>query len=130
MKNKGSVKLITHDKVKSIITLITKAQPKPNILAVFLFLAGSFATATANQTSFSATYSVGFVDVFMNGVKLSDSSYTATNGTTIVLSEGASLGDVIEIIGYVITTPTYNITVSTSSPSGGANGDIWIKYTA
>ena len=90
----------------------------------------TYATATANQTSFSATYSVGFVDVFMNGVKLSDSSYTATNGTTIVLSEGASLGDVIEIIGYVITTPTYNITVSTSSPSGGANGDIWIKYTA
>ena len=66
----------------------------------------------------------------MNGVKLSDSSYTAINGTTIVLNEGASLGDVIEIIGYVITTPTYNITVSTSSPSGGANGDIWIKYTA
>jgi hypothetical protein len=90
----------------------------------------TYATATANQTSFSATYSVGFVDVFMNGVKLSDSSYTAINGTTIVLNEGASLGDVIEIIGYVITTPTYNITVSTSSPSGGANGDIWIKYTA
>jgi len=90
----------------------------------------TYAIATAGQTSFSATYTVGFVDVFMNGVKLSDSSYTATTGTTIVLNEGASLGDVIEIVGYVITTPTYNITISTSSPSGGANGDIWIQYTA
>ena len=90
----------------------------------------SYAIATAGQTSFSATYTVGFVDVFMNGVKLSDSSYTATTGTAIVLNEGASLGDVIEIVGYVITTPTYNITISTSSPSGGANGDIWIQYTA
>ena len=66
----------------------------------------------------------------MNGVKLSDSSYTATTGTAIVLNEGASLGDVLEIVGYVITTPTYNITISTSNPSSGANGDIWIKYTA
>ena len=90
----------------------------------------TYAVATAGQTSFSATYTVGFVDVFMNGVKLSDSSYTAINGTTVVLNEGASLGDVLEIVGYVITTPTYNITISTSDPSGGANGDIWIKYTA
>ena len=36
----------------------------------------------------------------MNGVRLSGSEFTAINGTSIILSNGASLGDVIDIIGY------------------------------
>ena len=59
-------------------------------------------TATAYQTTFAATYSIGYVDVYRNGVKLVDGSdYTATTGTSIVLIEGPSLnGDVIEIIAF------------------------------
>jgi hypothetical protein len=56
-------------------------------------------TATAGQTSFSATYEVGYVDVYLNGAKLSGTQYTATNGTTIELIESASLDDIVEIIG-------------------------------
>jgi hypothetical protein len=56
-------------------------------------------TATNNQTVFNGTYTVGFVDVFLNGAKLSESEYTATNGTTITLDEGANEGDIIEVIG-------------------------------
>lgn len=60
-------------------------------------------TATESQTSFSATYSVGYVDVFLNGVKLSSSQFTATDGTSIVLSEGASVDDIVEIVGFTVT---------------------------
>lgn len=68
--------------------------------------------ATGGQTSFPATYSVGYVDVFLNGSKLSETQYTATNGTSINLIEGASLDDVIEIVGY-------NLFLSSSTPSLG-----------
>ena len=57
-------------------------------------------TATSGQTTFSATYNVGYVDVFLNGVKLSENEYTATNGTSIVLDTGASLDDIVEVVGY------------------------------
>lgn len=57
-------------------------------------------TATQNQTTFSATYTVGFVEVYLNGIRLSDSEFTASNGTSVVLSSGASVGDVIDIIAF------------------------------
>ena len=57
-------------------------------------------TATAGQTQFNVTYNVGYVDVFLNGAKLSGNEYTATNGTSIVLDTGASLYDIVEVVGY------------------------------
>lgn len=58
-------------------------------------------TATENQTTFSATYDVGFVDVYMNGLKLTDGvDFTATSGTDIVLSSGAPAGYIIDIVAY------------------------------
>ena len=59
------------------------------------------ATATASQTTFSATYTAGYVDVYLNGVKLiSGTDFTATNGTSVVLSTGAAVGDLVEILAY------------------------------
>jgi len=57
-------------------------------------------TATASQTTFSATYDQR-VDVYLNGVLLSSSDYTATSGTDIVLSTGATSGDIVQIDAYV-----------------------------
>ena len=57
-------------------------------------------TATAGQTVFNATYDSGFVDVYLNGLKLADSDFTATNGTTIVLTSGATAGDIVDIVAY------------------------------
>ena len=58
-------------------------------------------TATGGQTSFAATYDVGFVDVYLNGLKLnSESDYTASNGTTVVLTSGAAAGDIVDIVAY------------------------------
>ncbi len=58
-------------------------------------------TATASQTTFAITYDVGYVDVYLNGVKLVVSSdFTATSGTSIVLATGATAGDIVDIIAY------------------------------
>lgn len=56
--------------------------------------------ATANQTTFSATYDVGYLDVYLNGIKLSAADFTANNGTSFVLASGASVGDQVDAIGY------------------------------
>ena len=58
-------------------------------------------TATASQTTFAITYDVGFVDVYLNGSKLLVSTdFTATSGTNIVLSTGATAGDIVDIVAY------------------------------
>lgn len=61
-------------------------------------------TATADQTTFAATYALGYVDVFFNGVKLAEDQYTASNGTSIVLDEGAAIDDIIEIVAFNFAT--------------------------
>ena len=61
-------------------------------------------TATDDQTTFAATYALGYVDVFLNGVKLAEDQYTASNGTSIVLDEGAAVDDVIEIVAFNFAT--------------------------
>ena len=73
-------------------------------------------TATAGQTTFSATYTVGYIDVFLNGVKLSENEYTATNGTSIVLDTGASLGDIVETVGFSDVNLTNASTISLTGP--------------
>ena len=58
-------------------------------------------TATASQTSFAATYDAGYVDVYLNGIKLIDGTdFTATSGTSVVLTTGAALNDTVEIVGF------------------------------
>ena len=62
-------------------------------------------TATAGQTSFSVpSYTVGYVDVYRNGVMLGSADYTATSGTTIVLASGASAGDLVEVISFYVSS--------------------------
>tara|TARA_R100001463_G_scaffold32244_5_gene72418 strand:+ start:6809 stop:9370 length:2562 start_codon:yes stop_codon:yes gene_type:complete len=58
-------------------------------------------TATAGQTTFAAEYDAGFLDVYLNGIKLiNGTDFTATNGTSVVLASGASLNDTVDIVGY------------------------------
>ena len=56
--------------------------------------------ATASQTTFNVSYTVGTVDVFLNGARLSDAEFTATNGTSVVLTTGASVDDIIDVVSY------------------------------
>lgn len=58
-------------------------------------------TATANQTSFAATYTPGNVDVYLNGTKLTRvTDYTDTSGTAVVLTTGADVGDLVDIVAF------------------------------
>ncbi len=58
-------------------------------------------TATSNQTTFNTGgYTAGFIDVFMNGVKLAAADFTATNGSDVVLASGAAANDIVEVVAY------------------------------
>jgi hypothetical protein len=58
-------------------------------------------TATAAQTTFAATYDVGYVDVYLNGVKQQVSvDFVATNGTSVVFGTGLTSGDIVDIVAY------------------------------
>lgn len=71
-------------------------------------------TATASQTSFAtAGYTPGFIDVYLNGVHLQNGTdFTATNGSDVVLTTGAALNDVLEVVAYSTfdSANTYNRT--------------------
>lgn len=61
-------------------------------------------TATAGQDTFTPAggYQLGYVDVYQNGILLVDGTdYTASNGTTVVLTEAASADDSIKLVTYV-----------------------------
>ena len=65
-------------------------------------------TATSGQTTFAATYDAGYIDVYLNGVKLQNGTdFTATDGANVVLTVGAALNDQIDIVGY----GTFNIAI-------------------
>ena len=81
-------------------------------------------TATASQTSFSGAGTEGitlsykdstFVDVFQNGVKLGEADYTSTSGTAIVLAQGASVNDLIEVVVYDV----FSVADTVSKADGG-----------
>ncbi len=62
-------------------------------------------TATSGQTTFNTGgYTAGYIDVFLNGVKLAAADYTATNGSDVVLATGAATGDILETVAYTAFT--------------------------
>jgi len=85
-------------------------------------------TATAGQTSFSGgdangitlTYTDSeYLDVYQNGVLLvPGDDYAATTGTTVVLVQGASLNDKVEMIQY----QAFGVADTVSRADGGAFG--------
>ena len=70
---------------------------------IYAYTATSF-TASAGQTTFAASYTVGYVQVYQNGVKLAPADYTATNGTSIVLNVGANAGNLIEVVAWTVSS--------------------------
>ena len=84
--------------------------------------------ATANQTSFSGNDENGitltyvdslYLDVYQNGVKLkAGDDYAATTGSTVVLVQGASADDVVEMIAFDI----FSVGDTVSAKDGGNFG--------
>ena len=79
------------------------------------------------QTVFAANYTVGFVDVFLNGARLSDAGsppdFIATDGNTIVLTTPAAAGALVEIIGYT----TADVSSIATRKNAIINGDMRIS---
>lgn len=68
----------------------------------------SYTTVGVQTTfTFSTGYTVGYLDVFRNGVRLvSGSDFTASDGSTFVLSPPAQNGDDIEAVGFNVDSVT------------------------
>ena len=92
-------------------------------------------TASGGQTTFTGTddngstlaYDAGFIDVYLNGSKLTNAvDVTVTSGTSIVLSSGATVGDIISIVAYgtfnVASINASNITAGTLAVARGGTG--------
>jgi hypothetical protein len=64
--------------------------------------------STAGQTTFTGAdsngntmaYDAGFVDVYLNGVRLDQTDYTASSGTSVVLGSAAALNDELNIVAF------------------------------
>jgi hypothetical protein len=59
--------------------------------------------ATANgQTVFTVGYNTGTSQVFLNGVQLNSSDYTATNGTSVTLASGVGVfaGHILRVVSF------------------------------
>ena len=85
--------------------------------------------ATSTQTSFSGsdsnsntlTYVVSAIDVHLNGILLDPSQdYTANNGSTVVLTSGATVGDILQITAYYRTIGTGDDVVQAFTGDGSA----------
>ena len=82
-------------------------------------------TATASQTTFTGASSEGvtlsyadtnYIDVFQNGVLLGSADYTSTSGTSVVLSQGASVDDLVVIVVYDV----FSVADTVSKTNGGS----------
>jgi hypothetical protein len=63
-------------------------------------------TSSAGQDTFSVNYTVGRIAVYINGVKLISTDYTATNGTSVVLDIALTAGNTVEIVDHGVAYAT------------------------
>ena len=71
--------------------------------------------------TFTSGYTVGYVDVYLNGARLIEASdFNATDGSTVSLTTAAENGDVLELVAYKAFNAT-NVTDATGNFSVGGN---------
>ena len=72
--------------------------------------------AGVGQSSFAFSYTPRpnrnqLIDVFINGVRLSDSDFDSTSGSNIILNNSAAGGEIIEMVSYGSTVRTNDTSV-------------------
>ena len=60
--------------------------------------------ATSGQTTFypNGGYTLGYIDVTLNGVTLLSTDYTATDGLSVVLSSASAVNDELKFTSYTV----------------------------
>ena len=90
---------------------------------------------TTDSFSFNSGYTPGYVDVYINGVKLIDvSDFSATDGSNITLLTAANNGDVVEVVAYkafnigsISDTPgNFNVGNVLTAQSGSVTGNFTV----
>jgi hypothetical protein len=91
-------------------------------------------TATASQTTFTGaddngntlSYDAGFLDVYLNGIRLvNGSDFTASSGSSIVLTTGASTSDILEVVAFgTFQLANFSITDANDVPALGSAGQV------
>ena len=84
--------------------------------------------ATANQTDFTVTggYRINELAVYRNGVRLAQGrDFTANDGTTVTLTNGATLYDVIEFVVF----DSFNVadTINANTSTQTINGSLVVQ---
>jgi hypothetical protein len=98
----GTTAYLTNGTTGQVLTANTGAAPTWGTSGSNAYTRTTY-TATAGQTSFSVTYTAGYIQVYLNGVFLDSTDYTATSGTTVVLTSAAALNDIVEFIAFNTT---------------------------
>jgi hypothetical protein len=90
-------------------------------------------TSTAGQTTFTVTngYNLGMLDVFVNGVKFVNGvDYTATDGTTVVLTDALTASQIVEIDNYLTAfLPTNALRTITTFTATAGQTTFSVTYT-
>jgi len=74
------------------------------------------ATSSVGVVTFNSGYTPGYLDVYLNGVRLVDAQdFTASDGSTIILTTNTISGDVIELVAYkALSLSTSQISIQSS----------------
>ena len=83
-------------------------------------------TGVQTDFTFASGYTVGYIDCYINGVRLIyNDDYTAADGSTVGLTTAATNGDVLELVAYKafnvgnVTDATGNFTVGSKLTVSG-----------
>ena len=78
-------------------------------------------TGITTNFTFASTYSVGYIDAYLNGVRLVEGNdFTATDGSVVGLTTHAQNGDIIELVAYKTFNAT-NVTAANNDFSVAGN---------
>jgi len=85
----------------------------------FVVGTNSGAYTSGSTTEFPVAYQTGKITVYVNGVRLGTSDFTASNNTSVVLSVAANVGDEIALEAFsaanvIDTTPNYTTVTATT----------------